>query len=147
MLIKYSSESFTRTLILLAANRMKDKEQFNLIRSGSYYQAPTEAKEIYFKFGSAIFTILGVGLLLFGAFAMMLTLVIHGLLGFGFFFYYAPGAMCAATGYALGVWEKRISQNEETDKFTIGYLLLSWSVGIFIALFIATFSVLNTISL
>lgn len=76
---------------------------------------------------------------------MILTLVFYGLLGFGFFFYYAPGAMLTATGYALGLWEKKAREGEG-ERFTMGYLLLSWGAGCFVALVVATFSALNVIT-
>lgn len=76
---------------------------------------------------------------------MVLTLILYGLLGFGFFFYYAPGAMLTATGYTLSLWEKK-SREGEDERFTMGHLLLSWGAGCFAALVVATFSALNVIT-
>lgn len=140
--MEYSSERFTRILILSVFSRMKDRERYAVILTGSNRKSGPDAKEVYFKYGSSLFTVVGVALMFLGGVAMVLTLILYGLLGFGFFFYYAPGAMLLATGYVLGLLEKK-AHLEEDAVFTVGHLILSLSAGIFIALFIATFSALN----
>lgn len=145
MLMKYSSERFTRSLILSVSNRMKDRERYAHILAGSESRASAQDRETYFKYGSAFFTVSGVTLILMGIVAMVFTLIFYGLLGFGFFFYYAPGAILTATGYGLGLWEKK-SREGEDERFNTGHLLLCWGAGCFVALVVATFSALNVIT-
>lgn len=104
--MKYSSDAFTRSLILAVSSRMKDRERYSHILTGSMRTTSPKDKEMYFKFGSALFTVIGGSLILMGVTAMVLTLVFYGLLGFGFFFYYAPGAML--TGVCTGTMGKEI---------------------------------------
>lgn len=74
--------------------------------------------------------------------SVILTIVLHGLLGGWFFFYYAPGLVLYCIGANLSLKEKQSSKGIK-NQFSTGSLISSTLCGILCALFITSFSILN----
>lgn len=139
--MKYSSEGLTRGITLAVFSR-KDRSQYQQILEGSNMKSTPEARTIYFKAASSVFTLLGVGLFFTGVIAMVLTLIFYGLLGFWFFFYYIPGVIGICIGIGLSQMERRTNQGQFAC-FATQNLLVCILAGVAIALFIASFSAIN----
>lgn len=140
--MKYSSEKFTRSVILFMVGTSRIPEARLSVERGSLSSADFKDKENYFKFGAGIFMLMGFVVILFSIIGVVLTIVFHGLLGALFFFYYAPGLMLYCIGVTLSMKEKSSAKNI-TDSFQTKSLILSCVSGVLGALFITSFSVMN----
>lgn len=143
MQVTYTSEKFTRSVILYMARTIRVQSLKTSVENGSISSSSLKDREEYFRFGSGIFIILGVLTALFPIIVVVvLTLVFHA--GAGLFFCYAPGFVLYCIGITLDMKEKSAAKNIDVY-FNRRSLKLSCLSGVLMALFIASFSVMDYI--
>jgi hypothetical protein len=139
MSVMHTSEKYTRAVILSAARSINIPDLRVAVERGSKISADFKDKETYFKFGSGIFMLIGFVFTLLSIGCVVLTLVLHGLLGPWFFFYYAPGLILYSIGIALSMKERNSAKNITTC-FDRKSLMLSCLSGALCSLFVTSFS-------
>lgn len=141
--MQYASEKFTRSVILYMARTINVQDLRASVERGSLSSSSLKDRKEYFRFGSGIFITLGVLTVLFPIIGVVvLTLVFH--IGAGLFFCYAPGLVLYCIGITLDMKERSAAKNIDVY-FNHRSLKLSCLSGILMALFIASFSVMDYI--
>lgn len=142
MSVDYTSEKFTRSVILRVAKTIPIPKNREAIERGSKISSDFSDRENYFKFGAGLFMLIGFAIIIVAILSVALTLFIHGPLGLGFFLYYAPGLMVYCIGITLSMKERK-SSKKILVHFDRKSLLFSCLSGALMAVFVTSFSVLN----